>query len=107
MYLIATLQYVYQSDTQEFTMATKTAPINMRVEPSVRDIIDAAASLMKLDRTVFIQKAALAEAHEVISNHRVQQHLKQAYDAFEQALTAEPIKDKGMNELLNRKSPWE
>ncbi len=107
MYLIATLQCVYQSDTQEFTMATKTAPINMRVEPSVRDIIDAAASLMKLDRTVFIQKAALAEAHEVISNHRDFILAEQAYDAFEQALTAEPIKDKGMNELLNRKSPWE
>lgn len=88
-------------------MATKTAPINMRVEPSVRDIIDAAAKLMKLDRTVFIQKAALAEAHEVISNQRDFILAEKAYDAFEQALNAEPIKDKGMNDLLNRKSPWE
>lgn len=88
-------------------MATKTAPINMRVEPSVRDIIDAAANLMKLDRTVFIQQAALAEAHEVISNQRDFILAEKAYDAFEQALNAEPIKDKGMNDLLNRKSPWE
>lgn len=88
-------------------MATKTAPINMRVEPSVRDIIDAAANLMKLDRTVFIQKAALAEAHEVISNQRDFILAEKAYDAFEQALNAVPRKDKGMNDLLNRKSPWE
>lgn len=88
-------------------MATKTAPINMRVEPSVRDIIDAAANLMKLDRTVFIQKAALAEAHEIIANQRDFILAEKAYDAFEEALKAEPIKDKGMNDLLNRKSPWE
>jgi uncharacterized protein (DUF1778 family) len=88
-------------------MATKTAPINMRVEPSVRDIIDAAANLMKLDRTVFIQKAALAEAHEIIANQRDFILAEKAYAAFEEALKAEPIKDKGMNDLLNRKSPWE
>jgi uncharacterized protein (DUF1778 family) len=88
-------------------MATKTAPINMRVEPSVRNIIDAAASLLKVDRTVFIQQAALSQAHEVITNQRDFSLDEKAFEAFEQALKAEPVANAGMVDLLNRKSPWE
>ena len=88
-------------------MATKTAPINMRVEPSVRNIIDAAASLLKVDRTVFIQQAALSEAHEVITNQRDFSLDERAFEAFEHALKAEPVANKGMVDLLSRKSPWE
>jgi len=88
-------------------MATKTAPINMRVEPSVRNIIDTAANLLKVDRSVFIQQAALCEAHEVISSQRDFALDEQAFAAFEKALDAEPEVNDGMVELLNRKSPWE
>lgn len=88
-------------------MATKTAPINMRVEPSVRNIIDAAASLLKVDRTVFIQRAALSEAREVITNQRDFSLDERAFEAFEQALKAEPVANEGMVDLLSRKSPWE
>ena len=88
-------------------MAIKTAPINMRVEPSVRNIIDAAASILKVDRTVFIQQAALSEAHEVISNQKDFSLDERAFEAFEQALKAEPVANEGMVDLLSRKSPWE
>ena len=88
-------------------MATKTAPINMRVEPSVRNIIDAAANLLKVDRSVFIQQAALAEAHEIIANQRDFLLDEKAFEAFDQALKVKPVSNKGMVELLNRKSPWE
>lgn len=88
-------------------MAIKTAPINMRVEPSVRNIIDTAASLLKVDRSVFIQQAALSEAREVISAQRDFTLDEKAFAAFEQALDAEPSVNEGMVELLNRKSPWE
>jgi len=88
-------------------MATKTAPINMRVEPSVRSIIDVAANLLKVDRTVFIQQAALTQAHEIIANQRDFTLNALAFEAFEQALSAEPKADKGMTKLLNRKSPWQ
>ena len=88
-------------------MATKTAPINMRVEPSVRNIIDTAANLLKVDRTVFIQQAALTEAHEVIANQRDFSLNEAAFNAFEIALQAEAKADEGMVELLARKSPWE
>lgn len=88
-------------------MATKTAPINMRVEPSVRSIIDAAASLLKIDRTVFIQQVALSEARIVIANQRDFTLDDKGFEAFEQALNAAPDAKKGMVDLLNRKSPWE
>ncbi len=88
-------------------MATKTAPINMRVEPSVRSIIDAAASLLKVDRTVFIQQAALSQAREVIANQRDFILDDKGFEAFEQALNVAPDVNEGMVDLLNRKSPWE
>jgi uncharacterized protein (DUF1778 family) len=87
-------------------VATKTAPINMRVEPSVRNIIDAAANLLKVDRTVFIQQAALSQAHEVIANQRDFALDERAFEAFEKALSAPPTVNEGMADLLNRKLPW-
>ncbi|MBE1302416.1 MAG: DUF1778 domain-containing protein [Alteromonadaceae bacterium] len=86
-------------------MATKTAPINMRVEPSVRKVIDAAASLLKLDRTVFIQPAALNEAQEVLANQRDFTLDTAVFAAFEKALDEPTIANEGMKDLLNRKSP--
>ena len=88
-------------------MATKTAPINMRVLPSVRDIIDAAASLKKVDRTVFIQQAALNEAHKVLTEQRDFVLDAKAFEAFDNALRAEPQTLEGMETLFNRKAPWE
>ena len=88
-------------------MAIKTAPINMRVEPSVRSIIDAAASLLKIDRTVFIQQAALSQARAVIANQRDFTLDDKGFDAFEQALNVAPDANEGLVDLLNRKSPWE
>jgi len=88
-------------------MATKSAPINMRVLPSVRDIIDAAASLQKVDRTVFIQQAALNEAQSVLANQRDFLLEEKAFEAFENALNAEPQVNEGIKDLLSRKTPWE
>lgn len=88
-------------------MANKTAPINMRVEPSVRNIIDAAANLLKIDRTVFIQQAALSKAREIISDQRDFTLSDEAFVAFESALDKAPKTNEGMVDLLNRKSPWE
>ena len=88
-------------------MATKTAPINMRVEPSVRRIIDAAASLLKIDRTVFIQQAALSQARAVIASQHDFTLDEKGFEAFEQALNVAPNANEGMVDLLTRKSPWE
>ena len=88
-------------------MATKTAAINMRVEPSVRNIIDAAANLLKIDRTVFIQQVALSHAYDVIAEQRDFELDKKAFDAFEEALNKPPVQVERLNNLLSRKAPWE
>ena len=88
-------------------MATKTAAINMRVLPSVRDIIDAAANLKKMDRTVFIQQAALNEAQNVLAEQRDFVLEAQAFEAFNQELSSAPTTLDGMKELFNRNAPWE
>lgn len=88
-------------------MATKTAPINMRVLPSVRDIIDAAANLKKVDRTVFIQQAALNEAHNILAEQRDFALEEKAFAAFNDELSATPKKLAGMQDLFGRKAPWE
>lgn len=88
-------------------MATKTAPINMRVLPSVRDIIDAAAKLKKVDRTVFIQQAALNEAQNVLAEQRDFVLDAKAYAAFDLELHAAPQTLENMKDLFNRKAPWE
>ena len=88
-------------------MATKTAPINMRVDPSVRNIIDAAAALLHIDRTTFIRQAAVSEARLVLTNQRDFTLDEKGFDAFEKALNTPPKVNKKMIDLLNRKSPWE
>ncbi len=88
-------------------MATKSAPINMRVLPSVREIIDAAARLQQVDRTVFIQQAALNEAHNVLANQRDFHLEEHAFNAFEEALNAPAQSLKGVQDLFERKTPWE
>ena len=88
-------------------METKSAPINMRVFPSVRDIIDAAAKVQNLERSTFIQQAALGEAQSGLANQRDFFLDEQAFKAFDTALDASPKVDEGMKDLLSRKAPWE
>lgn len=88
-------------------MATKTAPINMRVDPQVRAVIDAAASILSLDRSVFIQQAAFREAQNVIADQRHYLLDANAFEVFERTFDAPPVAIEGLKELLSRKAPWE
>lgn len=88
-------------------MATKSAAINMRVFPSVRDVIDAAANLQNVDRTVFIQQAALNEAQNVLANQKDFKLEQKAFEAFEKALEEPPQLIEGIQDLFHRKSPWD
>ncbi|MFY0666342.1 MAG: DUF1778 domain-containing protein [Natronospirillum sp.] len=88
-------------------MATKTAPINMRVDPQVRAVIDAAAGILSLDRSVFIQQAALREAQNVIADQKHYVLDQEAFDSFERAMSAPAVAVEGLKELLSRKTPWE
>ena len=85
----------------------KTAPINMRVEPSQQDLLTKAARVLKVDRTTFILEAACREAENVLLDRRFFQLDEETFDAFEEALAAPPPGVTELKELLAGPPPWE
>ena len=86
---------------------SKTAPINMRVEPSQQALLTKAATLLHKDRSAFILDVACREAENVLLDQRLFQLSQEDYEAFEAALAA-PIPDNAkLKALLQEPSPWE
>lgn len=85
----------------------KPVPINMRADPKRRDLIDTAALILSVDRTSFILDAACKRAEEVILDRRLFLLSDEAFDRFEQALDADPIRsNECVKNLLARPKPW-
>lgn len=85
----------------------KPVAINMRADSKKRDLIDMAAALSGSDRTSFILDAACKRAEEVILDQRVFVLDEADFDAFEQALQANPLKTNDrLRALLERPSRW-
>lgn len=85
----------------------KTAPINMRVEPSQHALLTKAAEVLKKDRTVFILDVACREAENVLLDQRFFQLNDAAFAAFEQILDT-PVPDNAtLKSLLAKPSPWD
>ena len=86
---------------------SKSAPINMRVEPSQHALLTKAAALLKKDRSAFILDVACREAEQVLLDQRLFQLDEEKFKAFEAALLA-PIPDsKKLKALLTETPPWE
>ncbi|WP_339673809.1 DUF1778 domain-containing protein [uncultured Zhongshania sp.] len=86
---------------------SKTAPINMRVEPSQHALLTKAAALLHKDRSAFILDVACREAQNVLLDQRLFQLNQEEFAAFEQALTAPITENATLKALLNELSPWE
>jgi uncharacterized protein (DUF1778 family) len=85
----------------------KTAPINMRVEPSQHALLAKAAEVLKKDRSAFILDAACREAENVLLDQRFFQLDNEAFTDFNTALDA-PVPDNSkLKSLLVKPSPWE
>ncbi|AMA45067.1 type II toxin-antitoxin system TacA family antitoxin [Pseudomonas alabamensis] len=85
----------------------KPVSINMRADPKRRDLIDAAAEILSVDRTSFILDAACRRAEEVIVDRKLFVLSEEAFDRFEKALDAHPIKsNECVKRLLARPKPW-
>ena len=85
---------------------SKTAPINMRVEPSQHALLTKAASLLHKDRSAFILDVACREAENVLLDQRLFYLNEEDFKAFEAALVA-PIPDNAkLKRLLMEPSPW-
>ena len=86
---------------------SKTAPINMRVEPSQHALLTKAAALLHKDRSAFILDVACREAENVLLDQRLFQLNDNDFKAFEAALAAPIPENAKLKALLNEVSPWE
>lgn len=86
---------------------SKTAPINMRVEPSQHALLTKAAALLHKDRSAFILDVACREAENVLLDQRLFQLSDKDFEAFEAALAAPIPENAKLKALLNEASPWE
>ncbi len=86
---------------------SKTAPINMRVEPSQHALLTKAAALLHKDRSAFILDVACREAENVLLDQRLFQLNDSDFEAFEAAFSAPIPENAKLKALLNEPSPWE
>lgn len=86
---------------------SKTAPINMRVEPAQHALLTRAAALLHKDRTAFILDVACREAENVLLDQRLFQLNDEDFQAFEAALSAPIPENPRLKALLNEPAPWE
>jgi uncharacterized protein (DUF1778 family) len=95
------------SATIESVEKAKPVPINMRTDEKKRNLIDLAAAMSGRDRTSFILEAACQKAEEVILDKRLFLLDDVAFDAFEQAIEANPVRgNKCLHQLLERPKRW-
>lgn len=85
----------------------KTAPINMRVEPSQHALLTKAAALLNKDRSAFILDVACREAENVLLDQRLFQLNDIDFKTFEELLTAPVLENSKLKALLKEPSPWE
>ena len=85
----------------------KTAPINMRVEPSQHALLTKAAKVLNKDRSVFILDVACREAENVLLDQRLFQLDDGDIAAFQAALDTPTLDCAKLKSLLSTPSPWE
>lgn len=85
----------------------KEQPLSMRLPSSDIDIIDRAARLRGRSRTDFIRDAAVRAAEATILDQSPVRMSASGFEAFAEALSAEPMPVLEMVEVLRRRAPWE
>ena len=88
---------------------SRNAPINLRAQPTQRQLIDKAASLMGKSRSDFMLEVACREAMDVLLDQRLFLLNEEQFQAFESALSTPLPADnqKRIQKLLDKKAPWE
>lgn len=85
------------------------APINIRAKVSQRDLIDMAANHVSKSRTDFMLEAACREARDILLDRRLFLLGDEQFNAFLEELDAPMTSERQarIDNLMNRKSPWE
>lgn len=86
---------------------SKTAQINMRVEPAQQALLSRAAQIQNLDRTTFIINAACEKAKQVLMDQNFFQLNDEQFEVFNMALNEPIAQSDKLKALLKEPSPWE
>ncbi|QIG79947.1 type II toxin-antitoxin system TacA family antitoxin [Stakelama tenebrarum] len=81
-------------------------PVNLRVRPDVRALIDQAARLQGKSRSDFMIDAARRAAEDALLNQTLIRVDQDDYDRF-LALLDQPASGEGFARLMNATRPWE
>lgn len=85
----------------------KRESLNLRIKPSLRKLIDRAASLSEKNRTDFVLDAARRAAEETLLDRTVFVLDSKAYAEFFKQLDAPPRPNARLRRALNTPAPWE
>ncbi len=86
---------------------SKTASINMRVEPSQHELLTKASRILHKDRSAFILDIACREAKNVLLDQRLFLLESEAFEKFEQALNTPLAENSRLEQLMAEPSPWD
>jgi uncharacterized protein (DUF1778 family) len=81
--------------------------INLRASKQVKDLIDAAATLVGKSRSEFMLDSARQKAEDVLLDQRLFMLDDEKYQAFLEILEAPPRKNAELKKLLAEKAPWD
>lgn len=86
---------------------SKTAPINMRAEPSQHALLTKAAAVLNQDRSSFILDVACREAENVLLDQRVFCWDEAQFEGFLKELSAPYQLNLKLQKLLSESDPWD
>ncbi|MBT5228879.1 MAG: DUF1778 domain-containing protein [Methylococcales bacterium] len=84
----------------------KTESIFFKASPEQKTLINQAASILNKQKTEFMLQTLCDRAEEVILDQQVVMLAPDEFKAFQQALD-EPLDQVKVDDLLQRKGPWE
>ena len=82
-------------------------PLNLRIDPELRDLIDRAAKAQRRNRTDFILDAARRAAEEVLLNQALLVAGEMAYTEFIERLERPPEPSPRLRQTLQTPAPWD
>lgn len=82
-------------------------PLNLRIKPATRNLIDRAAEALGKTRTDFMLEASERRAEEVLLDRTLFSVSEEAYAAFLSRLDGVPQPDAKLKKTLQTKAPWD
>ncbi len=97
------MSYVPERPNQSET----SVPLNFRIKPSARNLIDRAAELLGKNRTDFVIEAAERRAEEVLADRTLFTVGPEAYAEFLARLDAPAQPNERLRRTMETRAPWD